>query len=82
MSYRFTVLLLKPDYVADPFGQDTYTARVCIDEDDIEKACRAAQLEAMAQHAPKEDDLLGELDDYHPLFMCRGYIANLAVALT
>lgn len=80
MSYPFTVLLLKPDYEADVFGQDTYTALVCIDEDDPEKACRAAQLEAMAQR-PADDSLLEELDDYHPLFMCRGHMTNLALQL-
>ena len=81
MSHAFTVLLLKPDYEADAFGQDTYTAFVSIGEDDPKKACRAAQLEAMAQHSPSEDGLLEELDDYHPLFICRGHIANLAPEL-
>lgn len=81
MSYPFTVLLLQPDYEAGAFGLDTHTAFVCIDEDDPQKACRVAQLEALAHHAPKEGDLLGELDDYAPLFMCRGHVTNLVSQL-
>ncbi|MEI8120815.1 MAG: hypothetical protein WCI20_02090 [bacterium] len=63
---KFTVLLLRPDYVADGFGTDTYLAQVesdCVD---------AAVLVAQAEVA-KLDDLDLKSTDYHPLITLEGW---------
>lgn len=88
MSHPFTVLLLRPDYRADVFGQDTYCTFITIDEDDPHKAILAAQLEASVQDGAKgadelqdeheEHEELEDPDDYFPLFVCRGHVPNLA----
>lgn len=64
---KFTILLLRPDYVADGFGVDTYLAHV-----------KAQTLEAavtLAQHeVVKIDDLDdAKADDYHPLITLKGW---------
>ena len=57
---KYTVLLLRPDYVADDFGTDTYLAQVEAD------SAGAAVLAAQAEVA-KFDDLDLKATDYHPL---------------
>lgn len=62
----FTVLLLRPDYVADQFGQDTYLAHVWARNPAA--AIVSAQAEAMAV-----DEVDGDFEDYHVLFLCHGH---------
>lgn len=63
---KYTVLLLRPDYVADGFGTDTYLAQVEVDSAD------AAVLTAQAEVA-KLDDLDLKSTDYHPLITLEGW---------
>lgn len=73
---HFTVLLLRPDYIADEFGKDTYLAHVVATG--VEDATRSAQLEAITadldDSMPPEDVVP---DDYHVLFACRGHQEDL-----
>lgn len=78
MTHKFTVLLLRPDYLADEFGKDTCTSFVCIDEDDPDQAFLAAQQEALSRDLDEAQALHTDPDDYYPLFVCRGHIDNLA----
>jgi hypothetical protein len=63
---KYTVLLLRPDHVADGFGPDTYLAQV--EADSADGAVLAAQ---------KEVTEMDELDlsptDYHPLITIEGW---------
>jgi hypothetical protein len=63
---KFTVLLLRPDYVADGFGTDTYLAQV--EADSTSAAVLAAQAEVV-----KGDDLDLIPNDYHPLITLEGW---------
>ena len=64
---RYTVLLMRPDYVADGFGEDTYLAHV-----------RARTAKDAISLAQQEVGLLDGIDDvkatdYHPLITLRGW---------
>ncbi|MEI8120449.1 MAG: hypothetical protein WCI20_00240 [bacterium] len=67
---KYTVLLLRPDYVADGFGTDTYLAQV--EADSVSAAVLAAQAEVA-----KIDDLDLESIDYHPLITLEGWHDDL-----
>lgn len=77
---KYTVLLLRPDYVADNFGQDTFLAHV--DEPSVEAAEHAGRVEAYtADQSPDEreaDDLDEKFEDYHVLFVAEGWLDDLA----
>jgi len=72
-ALEYTVILLRPDYIADEFGKDVYHTFVMADgpEAAVTVAQRAA---AMADNAGVADGF----EDYHPLFVCRGRVASLA----
>lgn len=63
----FTVLLLRPDYEADEFGQDTYLTYVFADG--AQEAVTKAREEVRAQD---QDPF-----DYHCLFCTTGHHLNL-----
>jgi hypothetical protein len=65
---KYTVLLLRPDYVADTFGQDTFCAHV--EGDTAEAALAAARAEAC--EADGQDDP----EDYYCLFCTDGHVAD------
>ena len=68
---RYTVLLLRPDYVADGFGEDTYLAHVRAETP--EEAITLAQ-----QEVAKLDDIDdGEAADYYPLITTQGWHGDL-----
>jgi hypothetical protein len=61
----YTVLLLRPDYMADEFGKDTYMAYV--------SAKSVAEAQEAAQHeAYKADDCCGGWEDYAVLLVIAG----------
>lgn len=71
---KYTVLLLRPDYIADEFGKDTYLAHVTAAG--VAAAQTTAQLDAwVADGGPDENDCC---DDYHVLFVAEGYINDLS----
>jgi hypothetical protein len=67
---KYTVLLLRPDYVADDFGTDTYLAQV--EADSVSAAVLAAQAEVA-----EIDDLDLKSTDYHPLITIEGWHDDL-----
>lgn len=67
---RYTVLLLRPDYVANTFGQDTYMTH--IEAENIAAAQIAAQEEAVfADRADDYDNI--HPDDYAVLMVVEGH---------
>ncbi len=68
---RFTVLLLRPDHVADGFGQDTYLAQVSAPTP--QAAIKVARREVTTVDGI--DDLKAE--DYYPLITVRGWHGDL-----
>jgi len=64
---KYTVLLMRPDYVADRFGEDTYLAFVTARSPTL--AIKAARLEVL-----RADDIAAvNREDYHPLFTLNGW---------
>lgn len=69
--YAYTVLLLRPDYVADTFGQDTYMTHVSALS--VAAAQAAAQQEAAQCDNSHHGDGGGGLpEDYHVLAVFEG----------
>ena len=67
---KYTVLLLRPDYVADGFGTDTYLAQV--EADSVGAAVLAAQAEVA-----EIDDRDLKSTDYYPLITIEGWHDDL-----
>lgn len=78
MIKPYTVLLLRPDHVADNYGQDTY--QTWVKALDPRQAIRLAQNEAC--HADFADDPDANPDDYHVLACYAGKLTDLSVAMT
>lgn len=75
---KYTVLLLRPDYIADEFGKDTYLAWV--EAPSIKHAVEVAQMEVWVDDNGGPDspeEAIGEDTDYHVLFVCEGHMADL-----
>jgi len=64
---KYTVILLRPDYIADTFGHDTYIAHVTAS--DADNAVLSAQLDVFGADGERADDRR----DYHPLAVFRGH---------
>lgn len=63
---KFTVLLMRPDYVADGFGSDTYLAH-------IRAETPKAAIELAQQKVAKLDDIDSvQTVDYYPLITLTG----------
>lgn len=69
----YTVLLLRPDYLADPFGQDTFCSFVY--GKTAEEAIAAARAEVC------ESDETDTPEDYHCLFCTYGHVDDLSYRL-
>lgn len=65
----YTVILLRPDYMADEFGKDVF--HTFVSAKSVDNAVCKARLEAALV------DDAETLDDYHVLFVCRGRVTNL-----
>lgn len=70
----YTVLLLRPDYIAEPYGQDTYLAHV--DANNPDEAVVAAQMQVWNED--HGDDAGSSWDDYHPLLVLDGHLYDAA----
>ena len=69
----YTVLLLRPDYIAEPYGQDTYLAHV--EAENPANAIEAARIEVWKEdHGGAADDS----EDYHPLFITEGHHQDMS----
>jgi hypothetical protein len=72
----YTVLLLRPDYVADDYGTDTYMTHV--DAPTVAAAQAAAQREAvLMDYSPQdepidEEEILEHMPDYAVLMVIEG----------
>lgn len=68
----WTVLLLRPDYIADDYGTDTYMTHV--EAENAAAAVEAAQTEAYeADHDEDErEEGIGSADDYAVLLVIEG----------
>lgn len=72
---KYSVLLLRPDYIAEPYGQDTYFTHV--EATNAEVACNLAQQEAAeADSGDAAEDyavllcIAGHHDDVTPVTYC------------
>lgn len=70
---KYTVLLLRPDHVADGFGADTYLAKVVASS--ANRAVLAARREVI-----EVDDLDLSPKDYHPLITVEGWHDDITPA--
>jgi hypothetical protein len=77
---NYTVLLLRPDYIASEFGKDTYLAHVVANG--VEEAQRLAQLTARDSDRAPDDDPWDNPADYHVLFTALGHLEDLSVGST
>ena len=75
----FTVLLLRPDYISDNFGLDTYLAHVNAASPKLaqEKAQMEAWVDDHGGPDEIEDDADGEPDDYFVLFVAVGHLHDI-----
>lgn len=64
---KYTVILLRPDYIADTFGHDIYIAHVTAS--DADNAVLSAQLDVFGADGVRADDP----SDYHPLAVFVGH---------
>jgi len=71
---RYTVLLLRPDYVADGFGEDTYLAHV-------QARTPRAAVKLAQQEVVRLDDLEDvKAADYYPLITTKGWRDDITPA--
>ena len=75
MTKPYTVLLLRPDYMTDNYGQDTFQTWVLAP--DVAAAIRAAQEGANAADAAGVEEL-GSPEDYFALAVYEGHHYNHA----
>ena len=64
---KYTVILLRSDYIADTFGHDIYIGHVTTS--DADNAVLSAQLDVFSADGDIADDHL----DYHPLAVFVGH---------
>ena len=82
---KYTALLLRPDYIADEFGKDTYLAHVW-GETPVDAGKVAQQAAWDADQIPDSDtdgeEGVGSPGDYHVLFMAEGHLNDLSWSVT
>lgn len=67
---KFTVILLYPDYLAENFGQEIYTAHV--------EAVSPADAVQKAREKAATDEWDDEVaSDFYPLFVAYGFLDNV-----
>ena len=69
MIKKYTVVLLRPDYLADDYGVDTYTAYV--EAETIGQAVKKAQKDVF--HS--DENIANSQEDYRLCLMFEGYHA-------
>lgn len=73
---KYSVLLLRPDYATNNFGQDNFYTFV--EADTPSDALLAARLEAFKPDNPEPGGTGAELDDYAALLVIEGHHPALA----
>lgn len=70
----YTILLLRPDYIAKPYGQDTYMAHV--EAENPANAIEAAQIEVWKED--HGDDAGESWTDYNVLLIIEGHHQDMS----
>ena len=69
MAHKFTVILVRPDYMADDYGKDTVVCYVEAEDYDAKKAVEQAKRELWEQDNSGPDGQqqsnVGAPEDYH-----------------
>ena len=78
-TYHFTVILLRPDYMADNYGTDVCIAHVEVPDNDAALAVDKAKIEAweIDNSTPSgvlDDNPAGDASDYHCIAAYEGHI--------
>jgi len=80
MVHKFTVILSRPDYVAEPYGQDHLVMYVEVSDFDASQAADAAQQEAWeidnTCQTEVKPDPIGEPSDYYVVAVFSGWQAS------
>jgi hypothetical protein len=71
---QYTVVLIYPDYAANQYGEEFWTTQV--HADDVPSAQLQAQLEAMEANEYDTED--SDPNDWAPVFVCEGWVDNIA----
>lgn len=76
---NWTILLLRPDYLADEFGKDTYLAHVVANS--AKEAMAKAQREAFSSDLEQDadDESCDSPTDYHVLFCTMGHLRDMSL---
>lgn len=78
---KYTVLLLRPDYIASQYGEDTYLAHV--EAETVVQAMASAQIEAWdADNEGEKDGDSADHCDYNVLFTTEGHLFDLSTGTT
>ena len=72
---KYTVILLRPDYIAGTFGEDTYMT--CVEADSVLAAQTSAQTEAVLTDnegctAEEIEEAVAHFDDYFVIAVIAG----------
>lgn len=76
MTHKFTVILARPDYVADPYGQDHLIMYVEVPPNDAESAALAAQMGAWEIDNDGSYSPTGSHTDYYVVAVFSGWQAS------
>lgn len=76
MNHKFTVILARPDWCADPYGQDHLVMYVEVLENDAESAALRAQVEAWGIDNQGSYDPTGTHTDYYVVAVFTGWQAS------
>ena len=78
-KFQFTVILLRPDYIADDYGRDIYITHIEVPEHNVKQAVEAAKKEAweIDNSGPNglDEDPAGDPADYHCLVVYEGHLS-------
>lgn len=76
-KHKFTVMLLRPDYMADNYGTDFTIEHVETQEHDAQAAVQTAQaLRWKADNADEGEDRAGDPEDYFVLAVFDGHLQS------
>ena len=71
---KYTIVLMYPDYIAENYGEETYTAYV--DADTLRAAIDSATEEALKANKITKKSGLRRPEDWAVVFACQGHVEN------